>query len=66
MRIVDPVYGLVSLPQRQMYKSRKVSVEDHEALVEEFGSDSTAICKAVAERSASDGQYRPPMFGRPT
>ena len=65
MRVESEKYGSVALAQLQMYRSRSVSVEDHEELVAEFGSDWAAICSAVAARSAVDGVYRRPLFGRP-
>lgn len=55
--IDDPVFGVVSLPQLQMYRSRGVTVDDHLELREEFGVDAELICKAVAERSVRTGRY---------
>ena len=55
----DEQFGRVKLQQLQMYRSRQVTKEDHEELVEEFRDDWASICRAVARRSVADGMYRP-------
>ncbi len=54
----DEQFGVIRVQQLQMYRSRQVTKEDHEELVEEFGNDWAAICQAVAKRSVFDGVYR--------
>ena len=59
MEVWDEQFGLVREQQLAMYRSRKVTQEDHRDLVEEFGDDWVSICHAVARRSVADGTYRP-------